>query len=222
MLVRVSNYSDANLNDASNTNFTIAHPLITIKRPNGGETYRSGEYYPIHWDWTGGTGNVAIYYSTDGGINWTTINSGTTNDGSYLWTVPNVNSTNCRVRIVYANDANAYDISDNNFTITTTQVTDSIMVTSPMSNDNWILGRDYYITWTGTNTSGYVRIDYSTDGGSTWNQITDNAGNNGNYEWYVPNVSSTNCRIRVSNAQNTNANGISGTFEIRSSGKRRR
>ncbi len=214
-LVKVSNYSDANLNDVSNTNFTIAHPLITIKHPNGGETYRSGEYYPIHWDWTGGIGNVAIYYSTDGGTSWTAINTNTENDGVYLWTVPNVNSTNCRVRIVYLNDASAYDISDNNFTITTTQVTDSILVTSPMLNDNWILGRDYFITWTGTNTSGYVRIDYSTDGGSTWNPITTNASNDGSYLWTISgDFSSTNCKIKVTKTNNPNTYDESDVFTI--------
>ncbi|MGB9721074.1 MAG: Ig-like domain-containing protein [bacterium] len=214
-LIRVRNQADANLYDASNSNFTIARPVINITRPNGGETYRSGERYPIHWDWTGGFSSVEIYYSTDGGTNWTTINTGTTNDGSYLWTVPNVNSTNCRIRLVNTQDANSLDISDNNFTITTTQVTDSVYVTSPMLGDNWILGRQYFITWTGTGQFTTARIDYSTDGGSTWNLITSSASNDGEYLWTINgDFSSNNCKIKIANANNTSVYDESDIFTI--------
>jgi hypothetical protein len=85
--IRVSHPINPNIYDISDANFTIARDTITVVMPNGGETYRSGEYYPIYWDWTGGTGSVAIYYSTDGGTNWTAITTSTTNDGSHLWTV---------------------------------------------------------------------------------------------------------------------------------------
>lgn len=214
-LVRVANYDDANLYDISNATFTIARPVINITRPNGGETYRSGEYYPIHWDWTGGLTWVNIYYSTDGGTNWTQIGSTLSNDGSHIWTVPNLNSTNCRIRIVSSQDPNAFDISDNNFTITTTQVTDSIQVTSPMLNDNWILGREYIITWTGTSTAGYVRIDYSTDGGATWNVISSSTTNDGYYFWTITgDFSSNNCKIKVASTANPNTYDESDVFTI--------
>lgn len=212
-LVRVRNSADANLNDVSNSNFTIARPVFTIKRPNGGETYRSGKHYPIHWEWIGGVSTVNIQYSTDGGTTWTNIITGTTNDGDYNWTVPNINSANCRVRVVSAQDANAYDISDNNFTITTTQVTDSIQVTSPMALDNWIQGGYYYITWTGTYT-GTVRIDYSTDGGSNWNLVTPSTSG-GYYRLNISgNFSSSNCKIKITSNSNPNTFDESDIFTI--------
>ncbi|MEO0226979.1 MAG: Ig-like domain-containing protein [candidate division WOR-3 bacterium] len=212
-LVRVKNQSDVNLNDVSNSVFTIARPAFTVKRPNGGEIYRSGEHYPIHWEWVGGVSSVNIQYSTDGGTIWTNIVTGATNDGSYTWTVPNLNSTNCRIRVVSSQDPNAYDISDNNFTITTTQVSDSIQVTSPMLNDNWIQGGDYYITWTGTY-SGTVRIDYSTDGGSSWNQITSST-TGGYYLWSISgNFASNNCKIKVTSTSNPSNYDESDIFTI--------
>ncbi|MEO0026161.1 MAG: Ig-like domain-containing protein [candidate division WOR-3 bacterium] len=212
-LVRVRNQSDAVLNDASNANFTIARPQFTITRPNGGETYRSGKHFPIHWDWRGRTGTVTIAYSTDGGTNWTNIVTGATNDGSYNWTVPNVNSSNCRIRVVSSDDPDAYDISDNNFTITNTQISDTIQVTSPMHNDNWILGRDYYITWAGT-FSGTVRIDYSTDGGATWNPITSSTSG-GYYLWSVNgDFASNGCKVKVTSTANPAIYDESETFTI--------
>ncbi len=214
-LVRVSNQADANLMDVSNGNFSIVHPVITVTKPNGSETYRAGKYYPIHWNWTGGINTVNLYYSTDGGTTWNSIVTGTTNNGRYLWNVPNISSSNCRIRIVNAQDSESYDISDNNFTITTSQVSDSIQITSPMLNDNWILGRAYWITWTGTYTSGYVRIDYSTDGGSTWNTITSSASNDGSYLWTISgNFSSNNCKIKITSTTNPNIYDESDVFTI--------
>ncbi|MEO0166712.1 MAG: hypothetical protein ABIL39_11320, partial [candidate division WOR-3 bacterium] len=110
-----------------------------------------------------------------------------------------------------------YGVS-NTFTI----APQTIKVTSPLNGDIWYAGRSYYITWDWTGDFSNARLDYSTDGGTTWNQIAQNAANDGYYLWTVPNVSGMNCRIRIANTQNTNAYGLSQTFEIRSGGKIRR
>ena len=77
---------------------------IKLASPNGdpgynhdgnGEILRAGESYTITWAYDGGAGgSVRIEYSTDGGSTWSTITTGTSNDGSYLWNVPQTLSTN--------------------------------------------------------------------------------------------------------------------------------
>ncbi len=213
--VRVKNVSDPSCFDISDGNFIIEHPFIKVKRPNGGETYYANKYAPIHWDWTGGFSNVKLEYSTDGGESWTVITSSTTNDGCYSWHIPNgLSATTCKIRVTNTSDPNSYDISDSNFTVTTTLPPDTIKITSPKNGDQWIVGRHYYITWTTLGSITNVKIEYSTDGGSTWSLITASTSNDGQYEWTIPNTPSTNCKVKISNAANPNVYGESEIFAI--------
>lgn len=63
---------------------------------------------------------VSIKLSTDGGLTFpTVITSGTTNDGSYSYSVPSIpNTTNARI-LIEAVDNIFYDVSDYNFSIST-------------------------------------------------------------------------------------------------------
>lgn len=46
----------------------------------------------------------------------------------------------------------------------------------------------------------HVKIEFSTDNGLTWTTITESTPNNGSYSWNVPDISSTRCRILISDA----------------------
>jgi subtilisin family serine protease/uncharacterized protein YdeI (BOF family) len=102
--------------DASNANFTITYtaPTVTVTYPNGGETLTGGGSANITWTSGGAISTVDIDYSTNGGTSWTDIVDGTTNDGSYTWSVPAVATTQGQVRIV---GGTATDTSNANFTI---------------------------------------------------------------------------------------------------------
>ncbi|MDX2359670.1 MAG: T9SS type A sorting domain-containing protein, partial [Crocinitomicaceae bacterium] len=61
------------------------------------------------------------------------------------------------------------------------------------------------ITWDITGTSEYFDIDYSTDGGTTWKRIVNDyrqTGLTGNYDWQVPDATTTQALIRVTDASN--------------------
>lgn len=60
---------------------------------------------------------VRILLSTDGGLTWPTVlNAGTANDGSQPVTMPNVGTTQARVRVEAAGNV-FFDVSNANFTI---------------------------------------------------------------------------------------------------------
>lgn len=99
----------------------VEPPVVTVTDPNGGEVLNIGSVYPITWDATDNVGvtGTTLYYSTDGGSNYTLIDNLAGNPGSYDWTVPNTPSTQCLVQVV-ADDAAANqgsDVSDGFFTI---------------------------------------------------------------------------------------------------------
>jgi subtilisin family serine protease len=87
---------------------------ITVTFPNGGETLTAGNVATITWTWSGSFGTVNIDYSTNGGSTWTSIVSGTANDGSHAWTVPSTATTQGRVRV---SGGTVTDMSNANFTI---------------------------------------------------------------------------------------------------------
>jgi uncharacterized delta-60 repeat protein len=90
--------------------------MITVTSPNGGETWAAGSTHEITWTSSGAVGDVDIDCSIDGGSNWTAIVSGTVNDGSHGWTIPNSPSSACLVR-VRETDGSPGDQSDAVFTI---------------------------------------------------------------------------------------------------------
>ena len=90
----------------------------------------------------------------------------------------------------------------------------SITVTSPNGGENWIAGSAHNINWTSTGTVGDVRIDYSTDNGSSWVAVTPNTANDGAYTWNVSNLPSSVCLIRVSETDGNPADVSNSAFTI--------
>jgi len=119
--------------DVSDTAFTITTsapdtiaPVVRVNSPNGGEIWQGGSTQTITWtamdDKTpSGSLLVHLYYSLNGGTDWLPIDFVEFNMGSYSWTVPEINSSQCLVK-VEVSDASGnvgFDVSDRVFTITT-------------------------------------------------------------------------------------------------------
>jgi hypothetical protein len=140
--------------DTSNAVFTIGAPdttapVVTVTAPNGGESWAAGSAHNITWTATDDVGVTAVdlYYSTDGGVNFTTIATGVANTGSYAWTVPNAATANGIVKVV-AHDGSANtaaDVSNAPFTIT-----------APVGNPNDIYVWD--MAWSQTQKGNWITV----------------------------------------------------------------
>ncbi len=83
-------------------------PTVVLLVPNGGEQWLAGTEEYISWTTVKGdvpVDHVDIFYSTDSGVSWTTIVAGADDTGSYMWTLPNVNSGECKVRVMATDGA---------------------------------------------------------------------------------------------------------------------
>ncbi|MCP5045780.1 MAG: hypothetical protein GY940_01310 [bacterium] len=193
-------HSGGNAVDRSDATFKIvpasqAPPQITITYPNGGESIAAGSAKAITWT-TGGGGTVTsvrIEYTLDGGNNWTVLTTGTANDGNYTWNVPTTTTSNARIWVKgFSDSGNDIDFSDNYFSIIP-----SVTVTSPNGGESWDSGSSHNITWGTVGYVGNVKIEYSTNTGSSWNSITSSTANDGSFPWNLPTTASDNYLVRV-------------------------
>ncbi|MDH4223912.1 MAG: hypothetical protein OEV55_10290, partial [candidate division Zixibacteria bacterium] len=76
----------------------------------------------------------------------------------------------------------------------------TITVTSPNGGEVWYVGENHNITWTSSDFTGNVKIEYSTDGGSGWTTIIASTADDGVHPWTIPNAPTNQGRIKVSDA----------------------
>lgn len=88
---------------------------LNIIQPNGGEILQPNYYYQIKWN-KSLINKVYLDYSTDNGTTWNIIDIDLPST-LYNWFVPNINSSQCRIRLTSVDDPTYFVISDSNFTI---------------------------------------------------------------------------------------------------------
>ncbi|MCJ7508621.1 MAG: hypothetical protein MUO85_07835, partial [candidate division Zixibacteria bacterium] len=76
----------------------------------------------------------------------------------------------------------------------------SITVTSPNGGEVWYVGENHNITWTSRSFTGSVKIEYSTNGGSSWTTIIASTPDDGSHPWTIPNYPTSQGKVRVSDA----------------------
>ena len=115
---------------SDNINVDLNAPTIEVITPNGGERLSGlGGTFNVQWNASDAAGlppnPIALRYSTDSGVNWTPIAAGQPNTPPYLWTVPTVNSVNCRVSVEVEDyiGRKAADMSNADFIIDSTRPT---------------------------------------------------------------------------------------------------
>ncbi|MCX7975221.1 MAG: SBBP repeat-containing protein [Candidatus Aminicenantes bacterium] len=186
---------------------------IMVTSPNGGEIWYSGLEKDITWFSVGEVGPVRIELSTDNGQTWQVIIEETENDGLFTWIVPEISSSTCLIRISEAVDGVPSDTSDYIFFILNEPV---IVITSPNGGEEWPVGSIQEIKWiTGSAPVGEVKIEYSTNKGKNWIEIIDRTENDGLFEWEIPDTPSSECLVRISEAEDGSPADLSdATFTI--------
>jgi hypothetical protein len=181
---------------------------IVIRNPGGGDSYDLGSPITIQWDTIGTITNVDISYSINGGANWTVIASNETNGGSYSWSIPYTPSDNCLVRVINS-AGGAMGQSQWPFSIVDDGV-DRVFVDSPNGGESLVAETTYNITWYTTGTIDNVKLEYSTNNGTTWTEIiASTPAADLSYTWTVPNEPSNQCLVRISDAANSSTSDTS-------------
>jgi hypothetical protein len=91
---------------------TFVQRLIQITSPAAGDVWKEGDVQSIRWE-SQAVDHVDIAYSSDDGISWNNLAS-SLNAGSkiYLWTIPGIKSTECRIKVSDSSDDMFFTVSD--------------------------------------------------------------------------------------------------------------
>ena len=76
-----------------------------------------------------------------------------------------------------------------------------ITVTAPVDQDKFMIETSQTIKWISPYYSGNVKIEYSTNGGTDWNTITESTLDDGSFNWVsIPDAPTNNGKIKISDA----------------------
>jgi len=197
-ILRITDAGRPVVTDNSDAPFTIKSPTITITSPNGGEELVVGTEAQINWASEGRNegairDNLTIQYTING-TTWLDIAVSESNDGSYLWIVPDSVSATCKVKIFDASRNTTVGVSAANFNITLPY----IQVLAPNGGEAWVIGTQHEITWRGVGTiSNNLTLEYSKDNFLNSTPIVTGEANDGTYTWTVPDDYNNNVKVRV-------------------------
>ncbi|HVO75781.1 MAG TPA: right-handed parallel beta-helix repeat-containing protein [Ignavibacteriaceae bacterium] len=93
--------------------------------------------------------------------------------------------------------ANNWDLYGNIYTI---PAAPAITITLPNGGEYWKVGTQKNIAWSSANFSDPVKIEYSTDSGTSYSIIANSTNNDGSYLWVIPNTTSSSCIVKISDA----------------------
>ena len=201
---RVTSAEDQFITDDSDDYFTVIANPVYFNTPQAGDEFYPEQTASLQWD-SFMFLTCDLHYSTDGGQTWMLVESNMILN-FYDWTVPDVISDQCMLKVSDANDPTVYGLS----AIFSIVAQATAVFTSPVGGDIWTFGEEVTMSWTGENLPLSVYFDYSLDGGQSWNYLGNAISEpaDGSVELSIPKVASTNVKIRMMNADYTFMFGI--------------
>lgn len=185
-------------------------PSLTLVSPNGGENWLQGSTCTISWEYTGGPATGIIEYSEDGGQYWYYLDYIYALDSASSYSFQNYiyATSQAKIRISDYDDPSVNDESDNVFTVSEPPV----YVYSPYSGNFYYQGSPVYISWYSATIETF-NLEYSPDNGQSWTSVITNLTGL-EYTWTAPAEVSDQAVIRISDAADPSAYGLSQVFSI--------
>ncbi len=201
--IRISDASDNQPIALSSGNFTIFREsdlpeTVTLLSPNGGESLTVDSTFTITWATQGSVDSLALDFSVNSGQDWSVLTTAVANSGQFDWSVPDMESDFALVRIRDAQDDIPADTSDAVFSIKRFVPPPTVTLLSPNGGEELFVDSTFVVSWLSTGDLPTMRIEFSSNAGSTWSDIVSATGNTGSFAWNVPESVTTMGLIRVS------------------------
>lgn len=169
---------------------------LTLLTPNGGEVWFAGSIENITWA-SNHVKLIKLEYRVDNGSAWTLIaDSVNALSQSYPWKIPDSPTTEALVRITDVENSSLSDVSQATFTISAPY--SEVRLLSPNGYQQWGAGSKRKILFTSINVK-QANLEFSANHGASWTAITTTAAASSAFEWTVPDQTSNQYLIRISN-----------------------
>jgi len=202
--VNITSDNASAIGDESNNTFSI-RPKLNITFPGSGDNLYVKDNYQINWTAIGtNVTKVDIRYfnGSDGTYNYTIAGFINVADGNVAWNDTTYNITDvARIRIIDNStgspSATTYGMSD------PFSLIGKIYIDAPVGAGNYeIQNNELVIQWNATGLDEICYINYSLDGGSSWNPIkslTISSDGPGTTYWNVsmPHATSTTGKVKI-------------------------
>ena len=221
-LIKISDVSNASTYKESET-FTLSGSApVTFTNPTTGDQWEIGTIHSIDFTFSGTSsfgGDIVLYDNNDtqiDNIGYITVNNGA---NSFNWDIGASFSpvNDCYLAIIDGSNNNVGTSEHFDLLAAQPNVT---QVSQPTANNYVINGQDIAIYWGTVGGVTNVKIEYTTNNGSSWNTITPSNptadGNSNYYNWSVSGISGTNPQsiIRVSDVDDATRFALSDTFTL--------
>ena len=94
-----------------------------------------------------------------------------------------------------------------------------VTILSPKANDVAKAGDSFEVLWKAEPAESefgvMVTVEFSKDGGKSWQNVEENVPNSGKYMWKVPKVDSTQCKVRIFSQFRPKYRGTSEVFSVK-------
>lgn len=186
--------------DYSNADSEIKNiPVITVISPQENTTWYVGRWYEIKWvSEKLPTEYVNVDYSYDNGATWVNVVTNYIAYSSFFkWYIPNTPGDQCILRV----SATADSSLNASVPFKISSGSNHISLQTPVGGEVLTGCSTKKISWTYTDSLDAVNLDYSLDGGKNWIPLDYGAYKDASkaYDWKVPNITSNDAKIRVSN-----------------------
>lgn len=187
-LIKISDVADPDVFDITETPFTLCS--LDLVSPNGNGFYRAGS--PVEVTWTSEmVGDLSISYKASPEGDWVVVEENIpVGDNSYLWT-PEESTDWCKIQLSETEFPLVTDESFHNFIVF------QLDLLYPEGGEYFPGNTQIDISWE-YNIANAVKIDFSSDNGDTWSTLAGSVpASDSIFNWYVPNISSNECFIRL-------------------------
>jgi|GEM_PF-955842 len=170
-LIKVSQSLNPLGYDISRQTFSIVQNpdlSLSVLNPTGGERFIAGERTHINWTTTGRVNFVNLYYSSNGGNNWTIIGD-TTNTFNYPWSIPDQTSSSFQVKIEDKENTCVSGVNNTPFVVSSFKVWPGDTDENGIVNIYDFLPIGLYYGNTGTARAN-ASLEWSSQQSAPWNQ----------------------------------------------------
>jgi len=194
----VANFWDMQFADSTNVWFMAYNG--TIRRNN-----------PAEWSYlipqfASGSANLETVFMVDKMVGYCSGLNGVlfkTIDGGNYWVQQSISTSENLQEMFFVNYNTGFIVGANGVLFKTTNGGNQdyvINLISPNGGEIWQNGTSKLIQWSSIGINN-VKLEYSSDSGNSWNVIQNSVpALNYSYNWTLPNFSSVNCKIRISDA----------------------